>query len=268
MIERLYQFLEMSNGKPKLASDIYAVGMIGIQALTGLSPHKLQENTDTGEIIWRNQVSVSDRLGNILSTMVRYHPKERYQNASEALKALIPSPKFLKLWPVLGGLVITAIASFALINRPSPPTIQPQFNQLENNLAAGKWKEADEETLNLMLKITGKDNINKLSGEDIENLPCEHLITIDKLWEEYSSGHFGFRVQTQIYLETGNKLGEYEQEAYTHFAERVGWKEEGGDWKPYSSYTFTLNAPYGHLPSSGEWKRVGTIAEKFAECNI
>jgi|GEM_PF-4744707 len=143
-----YMPSEQANGKPKLASDIYAVGMIGIQALTGLSPHELQEDTDTGEIIWRNQVSVSDRLGNILNTMVRYHFRERHQNASEALQALmatvplnpsfpIPittvailppqneqppssSPKLLP-WVVAGGLLLTAIASFVLINQPSSP---------------------------------------------------------------------------------------------------------------------------------------------------
>ena len=29
---------EQSNGKPKLSSDIYAVGMVGIKALTGKNP--------------------------------------------------------------------------------------------------------------------------------------------------------------------------------------------------------------------------------------
>ena len=45
--------LEQQRGKPQLSSDIYAVGIIAIQALTGLSPDKLEEDIKTGEIIWR-----------------------------------------------------------------------------------------------------------------------------------------------------------------------------------------------------------------------
>jgi eukaryotic-like serine/threonine-protein kinase len=80
---------EQSSGKPKLGSDIYAVGMIGIQALTGLSPIQLPENFTTGEIIWRDRAQVSDRLANVLDTMVKPHFSQRYQSATEALEALM-----------------------------------------------------------------------------------------------------------------------------------------------------------------------------------
>jgi len=43
---------EQERGRPRLNSDIYALGMIGIQALTGLNPRQLLEDVDTGEIIW------------------------------------------------------------------------------------------------------------------------------------------------------------------------------------------------------------------------
>ncbi len=76
-------------GRPKLASDVYAVGMIGIQALTGLAPSQLPEDPDTGEIIWRNQVQVSDSLADVLDKMVRYYFSQRYRNASEALQELM-----------------------------------------------------------------------------------------------------------------------------------------------------------------------------------
>ncbi|XZO01867.1 MAG: protein kinase domain-containing protein [Microcoleus sp.] len=47
---------EQAKGKPKLCSDVYAVGMIGIQALTGIPPQLLQEDPMTGEVIWRHLV--------------------------------------------------------------------------------------------------------------------------------------------------------------------------------------------------------------------
>lgn len=83
-----YMPSEQAKGKPKLCSDIYAVGMIGIQALTGLTPEQLQEDPNTGQVLWRDKVQVSDSLANILDTMVRDRYSQRYQSATEALQAL------------------------------------------------------------------------------------------------------------------------------------------------------------------------------------
>ncbi|MBG1259536.1 serine/threonine protein kinase [Nostoc sp. BAE] len=83
-----YMPSEQAKGKPRLCSDIYAVGMIGIQALTGLIPEQLQEDPNTGEVIWRDKVQVSDVLANILDTMVCDRYSQRYQSAAEALQAL------------------------------------------------------------------------------------------------------------------------------------------------------------------------------------
>ncbi|MEH2192735.1 MAG: serine/threonine-protein kinase [Nostoc sp.] len=83
-----YMPSEQAKGKPKLCSDIYAVGMIGIQALTGLIPEQLQEDPNTGGVIWRDLVEVSDALANILDTMVSDRYNQRYQSATEALQAL------------------------------------------------------------------------------------------------------------------------------------------------------------------------------------
>jgi formylglycine-generating enzyme required for sulfatase activity/tRNA A-37 threonylcarbamoyl transferase component Bud32 len=84
-----YMPSEQAKGKPKLCSDIYAVGMIGIQALTGQPPDTLPEDPQTGEIIWRNQAQVSNNLANVLDKMVRDHFSQRYQNAEEALQAIL-----------------------------------------------------------------------------------------------------------------------------------------------------------------------------------
>jgi serine/threonine protein kinase len=83
-----YMPSEQAKGKPKLCSDIYAVGMIGIQALTGIIPEQLQEDPNTGEVIWRDQASVSDALADILDTMIRDRFSQRYHSAAEALQAL------------------------------------------------------------------------------------------------------------------------------------------------------------------------------------
>jgi eukaryotic-like serine/threonine-protein kinase len=91
-----YTPTEQSSHQPKLSSDIYAVGMIGIQALTGISPLNFQPDIHTGEIIWRNSeenkisfhLQVSPKLAALLDKMVRYDYRQRYPSALEALTAL------------------------------------------------------------------------------------------------------------------------------------------------------------------------------------
>ncbi len=85
-----YMPTEQRRGRPRINSDIYALGMIGIQALTGLNPTQLPEDLDTSEIIWEDQAQVSADLASVLNKMVCYHFKERYQDAKEVLIALQP----------------------------------------------------------------------------------------------------------------------------------------------------------------------------------
>lgn len=83
-----YGASEQCLGQPKFNSDIYALGVIAIQALTGLRPAQLPLDPNTSEIIWRDQVRVSQQLGAIIDRMVRYHFRDRYQSATEVLQAL------------------------------------------------------------------------------------------------------------------------------------------------------------------------------------
>ncbi|WP_293338710.1 serine/threonine-protein kinase [Microcoleus sp. CAWBG58] len=85
-----YMPSEQENGYPKSCSDIYAVGMTAIQALTGVFPNQLPKDPNTLEVMWRERVSVSPKLADILDKMVRYQWQQRYQSADEALSAIQP----------------------------------------------------------------------------------------------------------------------------------------------------------------------------------
>jgi len=74
--------------QPHPNSDIYALGMIAIQALTGIHPTQLKIDSLTGEISWQHLAYVSDELAAILNQMIRYHYQDRYQTATEVLLAL------------------------------------------------------------------------------------------------------------------------------------------------------------------------------------
>ncbi len=81
-----YMSTEQGRGKPRPSSDIYSLGIIAIQALTGLHPSQFEEDEDTGEIIFSHQANVSPQLAAVLSKMVLHHFKERYQSATEVLQ--------------------------------------------------------------------------------------------------------------------------------------------------------------------------------------
>lgn len=79
---------EQLAGKPRFSSDIYAVGILGIQALTGVHPRHFEEDTQ-GEIAWHHRAAqLSTGVMEVLDRMVNYDFRSRYLDALEALEAL------------------------------------------------------------------------------------------------------------------------------------------------------------------------------------
>jgi eukaryotic-like serine/threonine-protein kinase len=87
-----YMPSEQASGKPQFSSDVYAVGIIAIQALTGIVPglygNTFPTDPVTGEIIWRHLANVSFELADFIDNMIRYDFRQRYQTADFALAAL------------------------------------------------------------------------------------------------------------------------------------------------------------------------------------
>src|ERR671932_2414042 len=86
-----YMPSEQVAGRPHFSSDIFAVGMLCMQALTGLTPRQFPQDSRTGEFTCASLsdcVLISLGLSEILDKMVRYDYRQRYQTATEALEAL------------------------------------------------------------------------------------------------------------------------------------------------------------------------------------
>ena len=99
-----YMPAEQWKNQPKLNSDIYAAGIIGIQAIAGLDIEDILNHKKTCELIWRYAtpdrpiVQINNRLEKILNKMVRYDFSDRYQKVEEVLQdlrslAASPSPQ-------------------------------------------------------------------------------------------------------------------------------------------------------------------------------
>jgi serine/threonine-protein kinase len=77
-----YMPIEQIDGNPQLASDIYSLGRMAIQALTGLAVDQIPKHS------WCEQVNVTKWLADILAKMVQPNFRHRYRDATEALNAL------------------------------------------------------------------------------------------------------------------------------------------------------------------------------------
>ncbi|MEM6753448.1 MAG: tetratricopeptide repeat protein [Cyanobacteria bacterium P01_C01_bin.38] len=86
--------IEQAYRNAQFNSDIYTLGIIAIEALTGLAAKKItsqknQKNTDAEKIIWHpRSYQVNPKLAKIIDKMVDLNYKNRYQSAVEVLKDL------------------------------------------------------------------------------------------------------------------------------------------------------------------------------------
>ena len=109
-----YMPSEQFNGRPKLSSDIFAVGMTAIYALTGIQPKKLPLIPQTLEVQWPYPPSANPMLVDFLSRMILYDHRRRPLNATEALKEIKEIAPIINKWrytpPVEPSLPPTLVA--------------------------------------------------------------------------------------------------------------------------------------------------------------
>lgn len=136
-----YGASEQLMGKPRYSSDIYALGMTAIQALTGIHPSQLPTHPDTAEVIWRDQAQVSPWLAGILDRMVRFHFSYRYQLATEALRALDQTTEEL----VTEAPVDETLVPTTLFPEYPDPVVEPV--ETPATIAPKRWHSATVATL-------------------------------------------------------------------------------------------------------------------------
>ncbi|MCA2627466.1 MULTISPECIES: serine/threonine-protein kinase [unclassified Microcystis] len=80
---------EQMDGYPEFNSDIYALGMTVIKALTGIEPKDISRNSSTKMLAWRTKANnVGDQLAAIIDKMIQENHIDRYKNVEEILEDL------------------------------------------------------------------------------------------------------------------------------------------------------------------------------------
>lgn len=267
-----YMPLEQARGRPGKYSDVYTVGILGFQALTGLTSSDLPHDPERfREILIEEQIEISPNLESVLCTMISYQPTDRFADAAEAFKTLpvteqpkpTPSPQLLEPTVLINRanfpkkLLLGALGATSLLGAAGVYAFksfnQPNYAQLETYLQNQEWQQANTETDQLILEVAGENSA--LDAESSNNLSCKALEKIDNLWTENSNERFGFTPQKKAYLETGNEFDEYVESTYEAFGERVDWRIFGA-WKRFDDLSFaqinTKITPSGYLPSPGK----------------
>ena len=116
------------------------------------------------------------------------------------------------------------------------------YAPLQQALAHQQFEEADRLTSAILRELAGADAVRRgyVYYSEVPPIASVDLESLDRLWLVYSQGRFGFSVQLRLLRSLG---GRWEQ-----LWPRLGWKQ-GGVWTRYpGSFTWSLDAPEGHLP--------------------
>ena len=84
--------------RPVYASDLYALGATCLYLLTGKPPKELPCNSTTGNLLWEQEVNLSDSFTQIIKKMLHTDIRSRYKSAAEIIEALdiVPYEQELK----------------------------------------------------------------------------------------------------------------------------------------------------------------------------
>ena len=182
-----YMPVEQFHSNPQFNSDIYALGVIGIQALTGLSANDIsklrnEDTATTSELDWRHRTQVRPALANIIDRMVRLDYRQRYQSATQVLTDLtnlIDNPHNLRiprlhlppkaLWFGLAGAGVACIALLVWVLMPHKDPSQVEANHLcdqgSEKLRAEDYKAAID-NFDRCIQLNPKNGLAYLSRGD------------------------------------------------------------------------------------------------------
>lgn len=124
----------------------------------------------------------------------------------------------------------------------SDSSCEINYELLQLNLLEQNFEEADRLTSSYLRKLAGKvaEKRGYVFYSEVQNMSGSDLYSIDRLWTVYSQGKFGFSNQARLLKSVGKR--------YELLWPKIGWKKNG-IWTRYpSAFSWTIDAPEGHMP--------------------
>ena len=178
---------EQEQNAAQFNSDIYAVGVIAIQALTGKFP--IVQDPRTYELSWRDGANINLRLMDIIDKMVRPDYHNRYQSAIEVLGDLqsfaltqIPPSKFDRLKPhlIFGATACTLLLGFGAVKLLSASADKPHRSPTVAT-ASITPVSTDRATIVSSNHLSWQTYLDAPAGVRIKYYPTWHLEDIHNL---------------------------------------------------------------------------------------
>ena len=121
---------EQAGGRPVYSSDLYALGLTAVYALTGRIPDELESDPMTGIVLWRNYApGVTPTFASILDRAIHPHAPHRFPIARQMWEALTQqSPSQAAIPPTaVSDSQNTLVVSPTAVSQPPavPPTPVP-----------------------------------------------------------------------------------------------------------------------------------------------
>lgn len=168
--------------------------------------------------------------------------------------SLLPSSAPIGRTAVLsrGGTVSLCDAAAAAVAAPKMESACGfDYVPLLTALQAGEFREADQLTRDALITLSGPKAVERgyVYFSEAPKIPIEDMATLDRLWQAYSNGKFGYSVQAACW--DSKKVARN----FDAFFDRIGWRHKDGTllrWLPEEKsdeFIYDLEkAPKGHLP--------------------
>lgn len=132
---------QLRNGSSYPCSDLYSLAATAIVLLTNKSPEQLYD-AHRGIWQWEREVKVSSSLAKVLNKMLAYHPRDRYQSASEIANVLNSQQGTLvnSLISRIRTLIVAPKNNFADNERKETERFTPITSKINTNITRLKTR--------------------------------------------------------------------------------------------------------------------------------
>jgi GUN4-like/ARM-like repeat domain, GUN4-N terminal len=133
---------------------------------------------------------------------------------------------------------------------PLKSTTGVDYQPLQQLLVQQDWLEADKLHNLKFCEAAGDSALVRkwIYFTEVNLVSIADLRTLNALWVAHSLGQFGYSVQREVWLATGQK--------WEKFWPKIHWKD-GNSWTRYpGGFDWSLAAPRGHLPLSNQLRGI------------